>query len=364
MIVAHFATMGGYADTYNQLTKENMLMPIVKHLIADTFGTHIGKYQGRLKITQKGKTLTQAPLIHLDAVHVISRGVSVSSDALAACCESGIPIHYLDERGTPYATVYSAGLVGTVLTRREQLRAYDDERGYHVAMMFANGKIQNQANTLRYLARNRKENPIGESLQLRAGEVQDYLRPLEALIPQHVDDLRNPLMSIEANAAKLYWAGAREIMPPEYGWEKRVGRGATDPINSLLNYGYGILYGQIERVLTLAGLDPYAGFIHADRPGKPSLVLDFIEEFRQVAVDRVVFGLAARQFVVEQDSLGQMSVDTRRTFAEHILNHLESNVRYDSQRQPLRVVMQTQARRLVAYIRCERERYVPFKAEV
>ncbi|MEM6283645.1 MAG: CRISPR-associated endonuclease Cas1 [Chloroflexota bacterium] len=339
-------------------------MAIVKHLIADTFGTHIGKYSGRLKITQKGTTLQQAPLMHLDAVHVISRGVSISSDALAACCESGIPVHYLDERGTPYATVYSAGLVGTVLTRREQLRAYDDERGYHVAVMMATGKIQNQANTLRYLARNRKDTPAGDELLLLAGEVADHLQSIEALPPQYVDDLRTPLMSIEAHAAKLYWEGTRHVVPEDYGWKKRTGRGATDPINSLLNYGYGILYGQTERALTLAGLDPYAGFIHADRPGKPSLILDFIEEFRQVAVDRVVFGLAARQFTVEQDGHGHMCVDTRRTFAEHILKHLESNVRYEGQRQPLRVVMQTQARRLVAYLRHECEAYTPFRAEV
>lgn len=339
-------------------------MPIVKHLIADTFGTHIGKYSARLKITQKGQTLQQAPLMHLEAVHITSRGVSMSSDALAACCEAGIPVHYLDEHGTPYASVYSAGLTGTVLTRREQIRAYDDERGYHIAVTIAGGKIQNQANTLRYLSRNRKDTPIGEELQLAAGEVQDTLHNLGKLPLQHVDEIRGSLMAIEANAAKRYWAAARLVVPDNYDWKGRIGRGATDPVNSLLNYGYGILYGQTERALTLAGLDPYAGFIHADRSGKPSLVLDFIEEFRQVAVDRVVFGLVARQFTVEQDTRGQMCDSTRRTFAEHILNHLESKVRYEGQRQVLRIVMQTQARRLVAFIRGECDTYTPFKAEV
>jgi CRISPR-associated protein Cas1 len=77
-------------------------------------------------------------------------------------------------------------------------------------------------------------------------------------------------------------------MPEQYDWPGREGRGAQDPLNSLLNYGYGILYGQVEQAIILAGLDPYAGFLHADRPGKPSLTLDLIEEFRQVAIDRVV----------------------------------------------------------------------------
>jgi CRISP-associated protein Cas1 len=339
-------------------------MPIVKHLIADTFGTHIGKYQGRLKITQKGETLQAAPLMHLDAVHVFSRGVSVSSDAFAACCERGIPIHYVDEHGTPYASVYSPGLVGTVLTRREQIRAYDDERGFYLAQAFALGKIQNQAATLHYLARSRKDTPVGDDLLRRAAEVSDQTRTLEQIAPQHVDELRQTLMRIEAHAAKLYWAGARTVIPDAYGWTTRTGRGATDPINSLLNYGYGILYGQIERVLTLAGLDPYAGFIHADRSGKPSMVLDFIEEFRQVAVDRVVFGLATRHFSVQQDTRGQMSQPTRRAFAEHILDGFERKVRYEGERQTLRIVMQTHARRLAATLRGERDTYIPFRAEV
>src|SRR5258707_15829984 len=108
-------------------------MPIVAQLIADTFGSHIGKYSERLKITQKGETLAQAPLMHLESVHILSMGVSISADALEACCERGIPLYFLDSRGTPFASIYASGLTGTVLTRREQLRAFDDWRGVRLA---------------------------------------------------------------------------------------------------------------------------------------------------------------------------------------------------------------------------------------
>ncbi|MBX2999933.1 MAG: CRISPR-associated endonuclease Cas1 [Caldilineaceae bacterium] len=338
-------------------------MPIVKHLIADQFGSHIGKYSERLKVTQKGETLQQAPLIHLESVSVLSKGVSLSADALAACSEAGIPIYFVDSRGIPYASIYAAGLTGTVLTRREQLRAYDDERGLHLGVSFAQGKIQNQAITLKYLAKNRKETPEGEALQSAAEEVLDFLHPLDRLTRQAtIDSVRDQLMGCEGNAARRYWEAVRLVLPADYGWQAREGRGATDPINSLLNYGYGILYGQIERALVLAGLDPYAGFVHADRPGKPSLVLDLIEEFRQVAVDRVVFGLANRRFTVEQDERGRMSEATRRAFAQHILDHLESNVRHEGKKYPLRSVIQLQARQIVTFVRRERSDYVPFKA--
>jgi CRISPR-associated protein Cas1 len=338
-------------------------VPIVQHLIADTFGSHIGKYSERLKITCKSQTLAQAPLLHLQTVSVLNRGVSISADALQACCERGIPIFFVDSSGEPYASLYAPGLAATVLTRREQLRAYDDERGRHLALAFAAGKITNQASSLKYLAKTRQESPLAEELAHAATAVLGHLAWLEGLEGLSLEDLRGQVLAAEGNAAQVYWQAAGLILPEAYQWPGRQGRGATDPLNSLLNYGYGILYGQIERALVLAGLDPYAGFIHADRPGKPSLVYDVIEEFRQACVDRVVFGLAARHFSVEQDAKGLLGEATRRNYAEHILQHLEATTRYHGQRHALRHVIQLQARHLAAFLRGEYDAYTPFKAE-
>jgi len=338
-------------------------MPIVPQLIADQFGSHIGKYSERLQVTQKGVMLTQAPLLHLEAVYVLNRGISISSDALEACCDRGIPVYFIDILGTPYAAVYAGGLTGTVLTRREQLRAFDDWRGGYLARQFAAGKIQNQAITLRYLSKTRKDTPAGAALRHAADTVLDHMASLERLTGVTADDLRPELLGIEGNAAASYWQAVIPLLPADYGWTSREGRGAKDPINQLLNYGYGILYGQIERALVLAGLDPYGGFIHVDRPGKPSLTLDLIEEFRQTAVDRVVFGLAARSFSVERDEEGHMSEATRKGFAGRVLEHLETGMRYEGQRRPLRQIIQIQARRLAGFLRGEREGYEPYKAE-
>ncbi len=338
-------------------------MPIIPHLIADQFGSHVGKYSERLKVTQKGETLQQAPLLHLEAVYVLNRGVSISADALEACCERGIPVFFVDPLGIPYASVYSGGLMGTVLTRREQMRAFDDERGGYLSRAFAEGKIQNMAVTLKYLAKLRKDTPEAEALKRAASDVLDHLAWLDRLSETTADGLRPGLLAAEGNASARYWSAAIPLMPPEYGWTHREGRGAGDPLNQLLNYGYGILYGQVERALVLAGLDPFGGFIHVDRPGKPSLTHDLIEEFRQAVVDRVVFGLAARGFVVERDEQGRLMEDVRRTYAEHVLSHLDAAVRYEGGRKPLGQVIQTQARRLAQYLRGERSEYIPYRAE-
>lgn len=337
---------------------------IVEHLIADTFGTHIGKYSERLQITQDKHALAQAPLLHLKSVLIVSRGVSISADALEACCERGIPVFFIDNQGDCYASLYAPGLIGTVLTRREQLRAYDDERGGSFARAIAAAKIHNQAATLKYLAKTREETTpkLAQELKLCAGEVLDWTASLDKWEGFTVDDMREHVLAAEGNAARIYWGAAKHVIPEHYAWTGRHGRGAQDPINSLLNYGYGILYGQIEQAILLAGLDPYAGFLHADRPGKPSLVLDLIEEFRQVAIDRLVFGLAARRFTVEEDERGMLASATRRSFADKVLEHLNATVRYDGKRVPLRIVIQTQARELAAYLKGHRPHYPAFKA--
>jgi len=340
-------------------------MAIVEHLIADTFGTHIGKYSERLQVTQGGDTLQQIPLLHLKTVLVTSRGVSISSDALEMCAERGIPVFFLDSLGRCYASMYAAGLTGTVLTRRAQLLAYQDARGTAVALAIAEGKIRNQAATLKYLAKTRKDSDPAayQELQLCADEVLDSIAQLDRLPrDEPIEQVRERVLAAEGEAARRYWAAVGAILPAAYGWPGRAGRGATDPLNSLLNYGYGILYSRIEQAVVLAGLDPYAGFLHADRPGKPSLVLDLIEEFRQVAIDRLVFGLANRDFKVEQDEKGLLSSETRRSLAEKVLAHLEAGVRYEGKRYPLRFVIQSQARHLATFLRGEREAYIPFKA--
>ncbi len=339
-------------------------MSIVQHLIVEEYGAFLGKHQGRLQITKDKEKLAEAPLLHLEQVLVIGQGISLSADAIRACCAVGIPIHFVDSLGRPYAALYSPGLTGTVLTRRAQLLAYADQRGVTLALAFADGKITNQANFLRYAARYREEATpeIGHQLRQEAQQVQKTLDDLRHLRGDTVEEIRGQLLALEGRAAQRYWEALRTVIPDSYAWPGRVTRGARDPINAALNYGYGILYGQVERALVLAGLDPYGGFIHADRPGKPSLVFDLIEEFRTVVVDRTVVGMATKGMKLEMDEEGRLTKEARRSIAEKVLERLEAAERYERKRQPLRVILQSQARHIATFVRGDRATYEPFIA--
>ncbi len=337
-------------------------------LIVEQYGAYVGKHSERLRVSKDKETLAEAPLMHLEQVLVSGRGVSLSTDAIAACGRAGIPIHMLDGRGRPLASFYAAGLTGTVQTRRAQLLAYNDSRSITLGLAFAAGKIANQASLLKYMAKYRKSTSpeLYRELRRRAAEVLKHveeLRQLEAAASPGatIDSVRFQLLSVEGRAAQMYWAALKEVVPPELNWPGRKTRGAKDGLNSALNYGYGILYGQVERALVLAGLDPYAGFIHADRPGKPSLTLDAIEEFRQPVVDRTVMGMANKGFEFKQDEEHMLSDDTRRGLAEKVLERLEeSTERYEGKKQALRVIIQSQARHLATFLRGERAEYVSF----
>jgi len=341
-------------------------MAIITELVVETRGAFIGKFQGRLQVRVNNEVVQQAPIMHLEQVIITGKAVSLSSDVIEACAEEGIPIHFVDGLGRAYANLYAAGLTGTVQTRRAQLLAYSTGRGMQLAVAMAMAKLGNQAALLRYLVKNRKESEpeLYQAVKLIALEVEEPQAELARLgqSGQVVEVGRMSLMGFEGQAAQRYWHGVRQVV--QVGdWPGRVGRGATDPTNSALNYGYGILYGQIERAIVLAGLDPYAGFIHADRPGKPSLVLDLIEEFRQPIVDRSIFALLNLGTAIEVDEAGQLTEGAKKAIVGRVLERLDKAEKYEGKSVPLKQIIQCQARHVATFLRGDRAEYEGFEVK-
>lgn len=289
--------------------------------------------------------------------------MGLSSDVVRACAEEGIPIHFLNgSHGDDYGTLFASGLTGMALTKRTQLRAYEDERGLILAKAFVGGKLQSQANMLRYAAKYRKaaDPELHQALTLAATEVLDPLPAAQRLSGAIDEATRAALMGAEGRAAARYWQAVATLIPPELAWPGRETQGARDRFNATLNYGYGVLRAQVRQALLLAGLEPNAGFLHADRPGKPSLTLDLIEEFRQAVVDRTLIGQVNRGFAIVQDDEGRLDGPTRKRIVEKVLERMESTEPYEGKRQPLRHILQLQARHIATFVRGERPAYEPF----
>ncbi|MEW6308723.1 MAG: CRISPR-associated endonuclease Cas1 [Bacillota bacterium] len=330
-----------------------------EHVLITEFGSFLGKKSERLVLKVRGEVVREIPFHDVERVTITTSGATLSSDMIFSCMEQGIEVDFLTGTGRPVAKISSPTLSATVATRRAQILAYEDARGVHIAKAVVEGKLRNQAAVIRYFAKHRRADPqLHGELMDGARDVEAHRHELQSLAGERVDDIRGQLLSVEGRAAQKYWKLVGKLVGHKVGFDGREHQGADDPFNSFLNYGYGILYTQAWSALLLAGLEPFAGFLHVDRPGKPSLVLDFVEEFRQQVVDRVAIAGATRGFVPELDA-GRLSPAARREVAARVLERLEALERHEGKQHRVKTILHMQARRLAVFLRGE-GRYKPF----
>lgn len=326
-------------------------------LLVSGFGLYLGK-KGERVVVKQGKTVcAQAPMMRLQEIVVGSRGVSFSSDLIEELCSRGIRLACLNSSGKPYALITSPLLTATVETRRCQLVATTNETGAEIARWLVAGKIRNQEKLLRYFAKSR-----GESARHELEGAAQALRRLrqQALEVKGVapDEVRGVLMGLEGTAGRMYWQQIARLLPEDAGFDGREHRGAPDGVNAALNYGYGILQAHVWGAVMNAGLEPFAGVLHVDRSGKPSLVLDLMEEFRQPVVDRAILGWLNKGGVLRLER-GLLDGPSRENVASRVLLRLNTTEQHRGKKHEIRSVIQMQARLAASAVRRHRE-YRPF----
>jgi len=291
-------------------------------------------------------------LFRISEIIVTGSGVTLSTDLIEECCERGIRLAFLRPNGQPFAMISSPMLTATVVTRRAQMAAYGDERGATIARTFVKGKLGNQAALLKYFGKYKKAIAPGD-FEMLAGVVRSIValrRDVDRAAGATVDELRGALLAIEGSAGRHYWNGVRTLLAGHASFDAREHRGAVDPVNAALNYGYGVLYSQIWGAVMNAGLEPFAGFLHVDRPGKPSLVLDLIEEFRQPIVDRAIIALLTKGGDMAMRG-GLLTDESRRLVAGAVLERLEGEATLRGRRYRVKSIVQIQARSLATMLR-------------
>ncbi|MBI5527265.1 MAG: CRISPR-associated endonuclease Cas1 [Deltaproteobacteria bacterium] len=332
----------------------------MSQLVVSGFGAFLSKKSERVLVRQGDKVVFEFPLFRLSEIVISSRGITLSSDIIMACCERGIRLSFLTGGGKPYAMITSPMLTAVVAARRAQMEALSDRRGFEFARAIVTGKLRNQENLLRYFLKHLKNadpDRAGKITQI-ATSIRELRAGVEELEADSIEQARADLMGREGTGARVYWDGVAELIREKVTFLGREHRGATDGVNSLLNYGYGILYSQVWGAALNAGLEPFAGFLHVDRPGKPSLVLDLVEEFRQPIVDRVVVAYVDLGVEIGMAS-GMLDERTRRGFAEKVIERLETVEQFRGKKHQMRSIIQMQARLLAKFLRGEAE-YAPY----
>jgi len=303
--------------------------------------------------------LGQFPAISINNILCFGQ-VSVSPFLMGFCGEQGIGLSFYSQYGKFLARVQGKQ-TGNVLLRRTQYRwADDEEKSISIARLMVAAKIANGRSVLMREIRNHGDNTM---LSNAVSKLAVSLRRA-----QHAQ-LVSEAMGIEGDAASTYFGVFNELLRGSgFTFSGRVRRPPTDPINALLSYVYTLITHECASALQGVGLDPYVGYLHQDRPGRVSLALDLLEEFRAPWADRFVLTLINRQqiqlndFVTEASGAVRLKDDARKTLltAWQERKQVEIKHPYLEEQVAVGLLPHCQAMLLARHIRGDIEYYPPY----
>lgn len=306
----------------------------------------------------------EVPLHHLGSV-VVFGNVLVSPYFIQQCSEDGRPITWFS-RGGRFKGRLQSPTSGNVLLRRAQHEALsheDQTRG--LAASFLKGKIGNQ----RYVLQRALRDDVADPEPLKAGVEK---------LGSHLDDLESAstlgeLRGIEGNASSTYFGLFDDLIlsdDDDFVFVERNRRPPEDPVNALLSFAYTLLTRDCEAALEGVGLDPQVGYLHALRPGRPSLALDLVEEFRPIIADRTALTLVNRKQLSADDfdhrtgGAVRMTEEGRSTFLEHWQKRKQREVAHPAfeKKTPIGLLPHVQARLLARRLRGDLDSYPSYEA--
>lgn len=336
---------------------------LLNTLYVTTQGAYLRKDGETVVVEVEKETRLRLPLLNLGGI-VCFGNVLCSPFLLGACAEAGIAVSFLTEYGRHLADVIGAPS-GNVLLRREQYRRADDSAASTaLARAFVAGKLANTRHVLRRAARESSPDPT--ALEHAAELIAHRLRALST-----APDL-NTVRGLEGEAAAQYFSVFAQLVVQQrehFPFGDRNRRPPTDPLNALLSYLYTLLRFDAAAALTTHGLDPGVGFLHRDRPGRDSLALDLIEEFRAPLADRFALSLINRQqlrpahFRSAETGAILLTDDGRKEVLTAWQRRKQEEIEHPflDDRIPIGLLLHAQALLLARHLRGDLDAYPPFE---
>ena len=319
-------------------------------------GAWVGKDKGRLEITKKGEHLASARLLDVSQLCLYGN-VQVSTQALRELFALDIPTCWFSYGG--WFSGMATGLPSKNVELRRRQVIVLGQGGAAIARQVVAGKVRNQRTLLRRNTRARDDR---------------VLNSLKGLADQAMSAAAASLLGIEGTAARLYFQGFPTMLREDkrlpgaaFSFEGRRRRPPPDAVNCLLSYLYGLVVKELTVTCWAVGLDPYIGFYHRPRFGRPSLALDLAEEFRPLIADSVVLQLVnngeigGRDFVVRAGGVALTSTGRRAVLAAYERRMaMEVTHPVFGYQISYRRVLEVQARLLAAHLLGEIPDYVAF----
>lgn len=315
-------------------------------------------------IKKEEENATRLPLHNLENI-VCFTWQGASPALMGACAEHNIGLSFLTPNGRFQGRVIGK-VRGNVLLRKKQYDVSENKQGsVPIAASFLMGKISNCRKVLDRAIRDHAMLVDVESLTGASNFMKETLKALQTCTS--IGDL----MGFEGSAAKIYFGVFDQLIlqqKEDFKFKERSRRPPLDNMNSLLSFLYTLLTNEVASALEVVGLDPYVGFLHQDRPGRPSLALDLMEELRPVFADRLALSLVNRKQITgkgftQKESGGiLMDDETRKAVLVAWQEKKKEEIihPYLQEKIPFGLIPHVQALLLARHLRGDLDAYPPF----
>ncbi|MCX7597442.1 MAG: type I-C CRISPR-associated endonuclease Cas1c [Armatimonadetes bacterium] len=337
---------------------------LLNTLYVTTEGAYLARDGETVAVRVKREVKMRVPLVGLDGIICLGR-VGCSPQLMHLCSRRGVTISFLSETGRFWARVQGP-VSGNVLLRREQYRRADDPSGAaELARAFLAAKIANCRAVLLRALRDHPDIPGAAEVSSAADRLRIYLHRLTQPAPLHL------CRGFEGEAGKVYFDVFDHLIVAQkehFSFSRRSRRPPLDPTNALLSFLYAILAHDAASALESVGLDPAVGFLHRDRPGRPGLALDLMEEFRPFLADRLALSLINRQqvrpsgFRTTATGAVLMDDDTRKTVLKAYQTRKQEEIYHPflDEKIPVGLLLHAQAMLLARHLRGDLDAYPAF----
>ncbi len=328
-------------------------------------GAYLRKDGEAVEIRHEHETKLRVPLHNLDGIVSFGWDNTASAALMQGCHKHGVSLSFLSPHGKFLAST-SGGASGNILLRREQYRVGESpSESLPIASNFIAAKIYNCRQVLLRAIRDHGSNIAIETCIHGLNESITNSRYAENL-----DSLRG----IEGDAAVGYFSVFNDLIRTDDSFLKlngRTRRPPLDPVNALLSFVYVLLMHDCRSACESCGLDPQSGFLHQPRPGRASLALDLMEEFRPIFADRLVLSLlnrkqiTAKDFVQKENGAILLKDDSRKTVLKAWQERKQETVLHPFLQEKMTVGLlpHIQARLLARYLRGDLDAYPAYLAK-
>ena len=316
-------------------------------LYVSQFGAYLGMSKNTITVKVKNKIVAKIPKKQCEQIIIAGKAISISSNMVYLCAQEGIAIDYVDGKDKPFASMLSVKNSYPKMALL-QMEIISKGQNLELAKQFIKAKARNQLNYLKYLDRYHNE-------------LDPIIKQLEKKIKLNIKKAESTaqLMGYEGEISTLYWQALGHILRDKVAFEGRKTKGAKDLVNASLNYGYALLYARVQNALLKSGLALHISFLHSMQEGKPTLVYDFIEEFRAFVVDRTIISMINKNEPLKINDKGELHKESCKLIVKNVMERLGVYTKYKKSSKKMETIIQEQAYRLARHVKKE-EKYKPF----